>query len=258
MTLDPALAERLRELARPPGPLLAAIDLDGTLAPIAPAPELARVPPETLAALERLAARSRVAIVTGRDLAAARALVPVAGLEFAASHGLETSWPSVPAPPRTAELDALAEAVAARLARPALRVERKARSVAFHYRADPALAEPLRAALAELLPAGLRLQPGRLVLEALPEGGGKDAALLALAARFRSRAALALGDDRTDAPMFHALHTLRDDGARTLALGVAGGAETPPEVVAACDALLDQPDVTAALALLADALDGSG
>lgn len=254
MTPDPALAARLRALARPPGPLLAAIDLDGTLAPIAPTPEEARVPPETLAALSRLAARARVAIVTGRDLAAARALAPVAGLEFAASHGLETSWPSAPAPDRSAELDALAHAVAARIASPALRVERKARSAAFHHRADPALAEPLRAALAELLPAGLRLQPGRLVLEALPDGGGKDAALLTLAGRVRPRAALALGDDRTDAPMFRALGELRAKGARTLALGVAGGAETPPEVVAACDALVEQTDVTALLALLADAL----
>ena len=57
MTLDEALAGRLRGLARAPGPLLIASDLDGTLAPIVAHPEDARVPPATLAALERLARR---------------------------------------------------------------------------------------------------------------------------------------------------------------------------------------------------------
>ena len=257
MTLDAALAGRLRELARPPGPLLVASDLDGTLAPIVPRPEDARVPPATLAALEWLAAAAHVAVVTGRDLATARALVPVPGLEFVASHGHEASFDSpllpTPGPALAAPLEALARAVEERFEGAALRVERKARSVAFHYRADPTLAEPLREALADL-PGGFRLQPGRLVIEALPVGAGKDAALAALVERFRPRSVLALGDDLTDVAMLEAARALRAEGVRALALAVEGGAETPPGLVAAGDTVVAQAQVGELLALLAGAL----
>ncbi len=253
MTLDGALAGCVRELARGAGPLLVAADLDGTLAPIAPSPTDVRVPPATLAALARLAERTHTAIVTGRDLAAARALVPVAGVEFVASHGLEASFPSAVPPPSPGEaegLAVLARALEMRFAGTALRVERKARSVAFHYRADPSLAGPLRAALVDL-PADLRLQPGRLVLEALPAGGGKDAALAALVERFRPRALLVLGDDLTDLAMFHAARDLRAQGADVLVVAVAGGADAPAEVAATGDVVVAQGEVGALLALLA-------
>lgn len=255
MTLDEALAHRLQELAPGPAPLLLASDLDGTLAPIVPRPDEARVPPATLALLERLASVAHVAVVTGRDLAMARALVPVPGVEFVASHGHEASFdaPALRAPALDeARLETLAKAVEARFTGTSLRVERKARSVAFHYRADPSLADPLREALSDL-PEGFRLQPGRLVLEVLPAGAGKGAAVEALAERFRPRSVLVLGDDLTDVAMFEAARALRDAGARTLSLAVEGGAETPPEVVAAADAVVAQEQVAGILALLADA-----
>ena len=259
MTLDPALARRLRELSRGPAPLLVASDLDGTLAPIVPRPEEARVPPATLAALERLAGAAHVAVVTGRDLATARALAPVPGVEFVASHGHEVSFATsalpTPDPAVVRHLETLTRAVEGRFEGTPLRVEWKARSVAFHYRADPALVGPLRAALADL-PEGLRLQPGRLVLEVLPEGAGKDTALAALVERFRPGSVLALGDDLTDVAMFQAATALRETGAHVLALAVEGGAETPPEVVAASDAVVAQGQVGQLLALLAAELAG--
>ena len=259
MTLDPALARRLRELVRGPAPLLVASDLDGTLAPIVPRAEDARVPPATLAALERLAGAVHVAVVTGRDLATARALAPVTGIEFVASHGHEASFDASALPsPDTAvvqRLEALTRAVEVRFEGTALRVERKARSVAFHYRADPSLAGPLRAALADL-PEGLRLQPGRLVLEVLPEGAGKDTAVAALVERFHPGSVLALGDDLTDVAMFEAATALRETGAHVLALAVEGGAETSPDVVAASDAVVTQGQVGQLLALLAAELAG--
>ena len=259
MTLDAALARRLRELAHGPAPLLVASDLDGTLAPIVPNPEDARVPPATLAALERLAGVAHVAVVTGRDLATARALAPVPGVEFVASHGHEASFAAsaLPAPnPALAErLEVLTRAVEGRFEGAALRVERKARSVAFHYRADPALAAPLRVALADL-PEGLRLQPGRFVLEVLPEGAGKDAAVAALVERFHPGSVLVLGDDLTDVAMFEAATALRAKGVHVLALAVEGGAETPPEVVAASDVVVAQGQVGQLLALIAAELAG--
>ena len=259
MTLDAALARRLRELAHGPAPLLVASDLDGTLAPIVANPEDARVPPATLAALERLAGVAHVAVVTGRDLATARALAPVPGVEFVASHGHEASFAAtaLPAPnPALGErLEVLTRAVEGRFEGAALRVERKARSVAFHYRADPALAARLRAALADL-PAGLRLQPGRLVLEVLPAGAGKDAAVAALAERFHPGSVLVLGDDLTDVAMFQAARALRETGAHVLALAVEGGPETRPEVVAASDVVVAQGQVGQLLALIAAELAG--
>ena len=259
MKLDAALAQRLRELARGASPLLVASDLDGTLAPIVPRPEDARVPPHTLAALERLAAGAHVAIVTGRDLATARALVPAPGLEFVASHGHEASFDASARPAADTalgeRLEALTRAVEARFEGTAVRVERKTRSVAFHFRADPSLATPLREALAEV-PAGFRLQPGRLVLEVLPAGAGKDAALAALVERYRPGSLLALGDDLTDVAMLEAARALRAEGVRALALAVEGGAETPPAVVAAGDAVVAQGQVADVLSLLADELAG--
>ena len=257
MTLGAALARRLRELARGPSPLLVASDLDGTLAPIVSRPEDARVPPATLAALERLAEVAHVALVTGRDLATARALVPVAGVEFVASHGHEASFDTATLPTSGAilaeQLEGLARSVEARLEGTTLRVERKARSVAFHYRADPALARPLREALAEL-PEGFRLQPGRLVLEVLPAGAGKDAALAALVDRFRPGSLLVLGDDLTDVAMLETARDLAGEGLHVLALAIEGGVETPPEVVAAGDAVIGQEQVEGVIALLAGTL----
>ncbi|MXW27038.1 MAG: hypothetical protein F4Z77_12210, partial [Dehalococcoidia bacterium] len=160
-----------------------------------------------------------------------------------------------PDPALAGRLEALTRSVASRFEGTALRIERKARSVAFHYRADPALAEPLRAALADL-PAGVRLQAGRLVIEALPAGAGKDIALAALVERFRPRSILALGDDLTDVAMLEAARALEAEGAHGLALAVAGGAETPPEVVSAADAVVEQGQVGELLAYLAELVMG--
>ena len=57
--------------------LVAVFDVDGTLAPIAPTPADARVPPETRRALRRLARRrdTLVGIVSGRPIAQVARLV---------------------------------------------------------------------------------------------------------------------------------------------------------------------------------------
>lgn len=260
MTLATAITRRLGDLARGASPLLIASDLDGVLAPIVPLPEDALVPASTVATLGRLTALAHVAIVTGRDLATARALVPAPALEFVASHGHEASFTASALPPPdptlAERLEQLTRTVEARFQGTALRVERKARSTAFHYRADPSLGEPLRAAL-DGLPAGLRLQAGRRVLEVLPAGAGKGGAVAALVERFAPRSLLALGDDLTDVAMFEAAGAFRAEGATVLLLAVEGGAETPPEVVAAADALVAQGEVGELLALLGDELSGA-
>ena len=56
--------------------------------------------------------------------------------------------------------------------------------------------------------------------------------------------------------MFEAARALRETGAHVLALAVEGGAETPPEVVAASDVVVAQGQVGQLLALIAAELAG--
>ncbi len=264
MSLDQSLLRRLREMAHGSGALLVTSDLDGTLAPIVPRPEDAAVPPATLAAMRRLVGTVKLTVVTGRDLATAQALVPVPGVEFMASHGHETSFPAIFRPPsvvlneRLAEqsrnLESLARNLESRFAGRGLLVERKARSVAFHYRADASLAVPLEEVL-EVVPPGLTVLRGRFVFEVLPAGAGKGWAIDTLVERHHPRSIISLGDDITDVPMFEAVGMLADEGVSTLVIAIASD-ETPEEVAAAGDVVVDQTDVMGIFELLADEREG--
>src|SRR3982751_4733068 len=77
-------------------PLLLLFDVDGTLAPIAPRPSLARVPEETRDLLTVLARRPRVSVVlvSGRAGHDARRMVAVENLWTIGNHGAETIDPS--------------------------------------------------------------------------------------------------------------------------------------------------------------------
>src|ERR1044071_7108981 len=72
-------------------PLSILLDIDGTLAPIAPRPDQVKVPPETCKALESLIEipDAHVAIVTGRSVADGRRIVPLKGLGVIGNHGFE-------------------------------------------------------------------------------------------------------------------------------------------------------------------------
>src|SRR5262245_21136892 len=66
------------------------LDVDGTLAPIAPTPELAFVPDEVKDELRRLVGRYLlVACVSGRAGSDAARLVGVEGIRYIGNHGLE-------------------------------------------------------------------------------------------------------------------------------------------------------------------------
>jgi trehalose 6-phosphate phosphatase len=69
------------------------LDFDGTLAPIAASPGLARLPPGTRAVLEKLARCDdcTIGIVSGRALDDVRRRVGMDGLIYAGNHGLEIS-----------------------------------------------------------------------------------------------------------------------------------------------------------------------
>lgn len=244
-----ASIEQLRSLATARGPLMLVSDLDGTLAPIVEHAADARVPASTLSVLDRLSsgARAKVAIITGRDLNTARRMVPVTGVIVVGSHGLEASFensllPGVDRVTLSAALERVEQRVISAVPSSFLHIERKAISTAFHYRGAPELEPRLRSELA-VMPEGLRLRDGRMVLEVLPDArGGKDLALTALAQQFRCKSLFVMGDDATDVAMFRAALDLGRQGVHVLLAGVSGGAETPPEIVELADVLLRSTD----------------
>jgi len=80
----------LERLAEDPGAAALLLDVDGTLAPIVARPELAVVPEETRAELERLArSYALVACVSGRTAEDAARVVGVSGVRYVGEHGLE-------------------------------------------------------------------------------------------------------------------------------------------------------------------------
>lgn len=71
------------------------LDYDGTLAPIAPHPDLATLPKETKNVLQRLSNISDVyiAIISGRGVENVKNMVGIEGITYAGNHGLEILHP---------------------------------------------------------------------------------------------------------------------------------------------------------------------
>ncbi|KAK7078119.1 alpha,alpha-trehalose-phosphate synthase (UDP-forming) [Halocaridina rubra] len=88
---SPILSSYILESSR----LALLLDYDGTLAPIAPHPDLARMPAETRHVLERLSHMPdvNVAIISGRSLENVKSMVGIEGITYAGSHGFEILHP---------------------------------------------------------------------------------------------------------------------------------------------------------------------
>ncbi len=217
---DALADEVLRAARRPSAARALLLDLDGTLAPIAPRPELARVPTGTLAALERLTSAGwTVAVVSGRPAREVRAMVPARGVAAFGSHGVEGG----PRPRRGPALPASSRRRLARLARAAkplargtsgALVEVKPAGIAFHERmvAREDLAAWRRRVggfLASADLAGFEVLQGRMVVEIRPHGWSKGDVLEIVAPRRRTgrpdASLVAIGDDRTDEDLFRAV-----------------------------------------------------
>jgi len=216
------LAARVHRAARRTGARRALLlDLDGTLAPIAPTPESARVPRATLQALRDLVAQGwTIAIVSGRPSSQVRGLIPVRAVRVFGSHGLEGSWTvgrATTLSPSIRKRLALLARDGARLAAttPGARVERKPAGVAFHDRkVRPTRLrrwrDRLRAWLEEQNLEGLETLRGRRVLELRPTGVHKGNVATRLLERsptpeHADESLVAIGDDRTDEDLFKAI-----------------------------------------------------
>jgi trehalose 6-phosphate phosphatase len=223
-------------------PLGVMSDVDGTLSPLVARPEEARVPESTREVLRELMGKGvRVAAITGRSLAVARAMVGVEGVAYAADHGM-TLWIEGrrESAPGLAEYEALARAAEGELAglsNVGVQIENKGALLGLHYRnAD----EPERAREAILARIGrseaagrFEVREGRMVVELRPRlVGDKGTALEALAERLGLAAIVCLGDDVTDIDMFRAARGLAAVEASSVA--VASG-EASAGVVEAAD-----------------------
>lgn len=244
------------------------LDVDGTLAPIVPAPADAAVPPGTRDALRSVARRlALVACISGRRAVEARRVVGLDELTYVGNHGLEVLAPGA----REAELDPAATA-SARDARDfvdaledgdleasGLRLEDKGPIQALHWRGaiDPSAAEREARRIADRAgPAGLESRWGRKVLEIRPATRvDKGTAVRRLLEGDAIAVAMFAGDDRTDIDAFRALRSMRESGElrHAACVGIAS-AEAPPDLIASCDVVLDGPPALAtALSELAGA-----
>jgi len=247
----PELAAEVAAAALEPGSARTLLlDVDGTLAPLAPTPEAARVPAATLAAVAAVLERGfRVYAVSGRAAAEVRAMLPVPAIRVFGSHGLEADGRPPPVPPELLERIARLADGAAELAAawPGARVERKPAGLALHDRQVAGEAGAWRRArdawLARSDRTGLDTLRGKRVLELRPGGfhKGRVVALVAetLGLRGPDASFVAVGDDVTDEDMFS---TIRGTG-----LGVLVGEPRPTRA----SRRLDGPeDVGAFLAAL--------
>jgi trehalose 6-phosphate phosphatase len=202
-------------------PLVALFDIDGTLAPIAPRPELAAVPERTRRALAALTARPGVHVgaVTGRAVADGARMLQLPGLWIVGNHGVESCDPDGARhldPAAVAAAEPLARAAAA-LAGPVAAVpgallEDKRWGLTVHTRLAPPDAVPALEATVRAVAAreGLRVGEGKQVLELrIPADVDKGTAAVALARRLGvapgSGAVLFVGDDVTDEDGFRRL-----------------------------------------------------
>lgn len=130
-------------------------------------------------------------------------------------------------------------------------VEPKGAAAAVHFRGleDPERAQTASAGRLAVIAAthDLEVVPGKRILELAPAGRPRKGGAVERIATDRELAAvLFAGDDVGDLDAFAALERLGARGLWTCAIA-AGGRETPAEVLAAADLILEGPSGVAAL-----------
>ncbi len=220
--------DRIISHLRPAEGLTVLLDYDGTLVPIAMAPELAVPDASLMSLLAALADRPHTSlhIVSGRPRETLQSWFGHLQASLWAEHGfwhrVDGAWHSAAAIP-----DGWMRSVAPILTRftegtPGSHIEPKSASIAWHYRgAAPEVGERQAAALRRLLreeldSRTLEVLDGKKVIEVRLRGVSKGLVAQQIAAPSAGRTAvLAIGDDRTDEDMFAAL----PDWSVTVAVG---------------------------------------
>ena len=219
--LDACQIDVLRFPAMPQLPLIEPhtalfLDFDGTLADLAPRPDLVQVEPELVGTLRALhtCLDGALAIVSGRPVAEPDPFLQPLRLPSAGVHGAEFRNGAerlvTPPAPGIGPLLPRLEALVAR--HPGLQLERKSVAVAIPYRQAPELEPLVRAAVADVLRDAIGLEglPGKMVVEIKPAGVDKGGAIAAFmrAPPFAGRMPLVAGDDVTDEAGFTVVREL--------------------------------------------------
>ncbi len=219
----PALRARLEQR----GGLLLCLDFDGTLAPIADSPETPTITPANERALQLLRAhpKSRIAIISGRELSDLGSRVGIPEITYAGNHGLELdAGDGVVVHPIAARQKPAIQRAATILdtrtaAIPGAKVENKGLSLTLHYRQVPSARVPeIERAVESLTAQSLgrsqdgpndqfRIVPGKQSIEIRPAvDWDKGKAVMELQRRVPDNWLTGyVGDDTTDEDAFAVL-----------------------------------------------------
>src|SRR5919199_4990432 len=241
--------KRLRDWAEEPGSVAVLTDIDGTLAPIVPTPEMSEVSDELKDLLRHLSGRYQlVAAISGRKTEDAFGLIGLEDVVYFGNHGFELL--------RDGEVEVIPEALPysekvqelERLAREELVpqgafVEEKGITASVHYRnAPPEVGEKcVEFVEREGKRLGLRITVGRGVVEARPPiRADKGTAVRALVEEYRPEKAMFIGDDTTDLDAFRELEALREEERLRETMRVGVGSEGgPQEIETEADIVVD-------------------
>ena len=216
------------------------LDFDGVLAPIGDDPAASALDPGTAAVLAELVRHlGVVAVLSGRPLAFLRERAALPGVALHGSYGVQ--WSEGAVDRVLTEVAAWQPAVDAATAAlheafdqvDGVHVEDKGIAVAVHWRRAPQHEARVTSFVDQLVAtAGLRAEPGKLVVELRPPlDEDKGTALRRIAADLDT--VVYAGDDRGD---LAAMAAARELGGQAVA--VAHGAETAPELLEAADVVL--------------------
>lgn len=252
-----AIKELVLEVTKRPRPLLLAFDIDGTLAPYHIDPQSARVPEQSLKALQALCDVEgvTVALITGRAFPSMNGVISLSSAWRSAEHGAVILQPGADySPAQTSEeelarLKAFDAFVKRELMPLGADYEEKPRARAVHTRAisqsSPERDEQiLNLARDKAVSLGLFTRDGHHIVEAELDRASKGEALRSIDQQIGAATVYFAGDDLTDLPAIAYAKERSDLGVFVLS---EKRPEPPPE---ASHAL---PSIEAHLALI-DAL----
>lgn len=214
------------------------VDLDGTLSPIVPVPDHAKVTPENLRLLNELAhTLPLVAVVSGRSAPDLYQRVGLGNLVYIGNHGMEM-WDGSAAVtrPEAGAFRAALERVIQQLQPhliPGMILDDKGASISLHYRQTGDFDTDAFRALIQAIAAQnqMAMFEGRKVFEFRPPIAiNKGSILEQLAAEYQLDAAVFIGDDTTDADALRMARHLRLSN-RCYAIGLGVEADETPDVV---------------------------
>jgi trehalose 6-phosphate phosphatase len=249
MVDEPKAWGRLKAWSEEPGLTAVLTDIDGTLAPIVPTPDMSEVPAELRELLRRLSeSYLLVAGISGRKTEDAFDLIGLEDVVYFGNHGFEILRDgevkvipeALPYLERVQELERRAKE---ELAPQGAFVEEKGITASVHYRnVSPEVGKrSVEFVKAEGERLGLRITVGRGVVEARPPiRADKGTAVRALVEEYGPKNAMFIGDDTTDLDAFRELVALREEGLlkEILRVGVASD-EGPPEIETEADIVVD-------------------